>query len=75
MVRRRLGFSPKDEILQKIFNRTIVILRYNREGILSKLRNGIKERFEIDNYVINLEGSAVVLLDFKSEYRNGLRRG
>lgn len=67
-VRRQLGFSPKDEISQKTLNRAIVILGENREGIIAQLWKGIKERFEIDDYDINLDGSAVVLYGPKSEY-------
>ena len=67
-VRRQLGFSPKDEISQKTLNRAIVILGENREGIIAHLWKGIKERFEIDDYDINLDGSAVVLYGPKSEY-------
>ena len=67
-VRRQLGFSPKDEISQKTLNRAIVILGENREGIIAQLWKGIKERFEIDDYDISLEGSAVVLYGPKSEY-------
>ena len=67
-VRRQLGFSPKDEISQKTLNRAIVILGENRESIIAQLWKGIKERFEIDDYDINLDGSAVVLYGPKSEY-------
>ena len=71
-VRRQLGFSPKDEISQKTLNRAIVILGENREGIIAQLLKGIKERFEIDDYDINLDGSAVVLYGPKSEYGDGI---
>ena len=67
-VRRQLGFSSKDEISQRTLNRAIVILGENREGIITQLWKGIKERFEIDDYDINLDGSAVVLYGPKSEY-------
>lgn len=67
-VRRQLGFSPNEEVSQKTLNRAIVILGENREGIIAHLWKGIKERFEIDDYDINLDGSAVVLYGPKSEY-------
>lgn len=67
-VRRQLGFSTKDEISQRTLNRAIVILGENREGIITQLWKGIRERFVIDDYDINLDGSAVVLYGPKSEY-------
>ncbi len=67
-VRRQLGFSPKDEISQRTLNRALVILGQEREGIITQLWKGIRERFEIDDYDINLDGSAVVLYGPKSEY-------
>ena len=67
-VKRRLGFSSKDEISQRTLNRAIGILGKNREGIIARLWKGIQERFEIEDYDINLDGSAVVLYGPKSEY-------
>ena len=60
-VRRQLGFSPKDEISQRTLNRAIAIPGENREGIIAHLWKGIEETFEIEDYEINLDGSAVVL--------------
>ena len=67
-VKRRLGFSSKDEISQRTLNRAIGILGKNREGIIARLWKGIQERFEIEDYDINLDGSAAVLYGPKSEY-------
>ena len=40
----------------------------NREKIITEFWNGIRSRFEIDDYDINLDGSAVVLYGPKSDY-------
>ncbi len=60
-IRRQFGFSKKDEISQRTLNRAIAFLGKYREGIIMALWEGIKKRFEIDNYDINLDGSAIVL--------------
>lgn len=67
-VRRQLGFSAKEEVSQRTLNRALEILGQNREGIITELWNGIRSRFEIDDYDINLDGSAVVLYGPKSDY-------
>lgn len=67
-VRRQLGMSARDDVSQRTLNRALEILGRNREGIITRLWEGIQERFEIDDYDINLDGSAVVLYGPKSEY-------
>ena len=67
-VRRLLGFRTKDKVSQRTLNRAIAILGRNREGVIVALWEGIKKRFEIDEYDINLDGSSVVLYGPKSEY-------
>ena len=67
-VRRQLGFSAKEEVSQRTLNRALETLGQNREGIITELWNGIRSRFEIDDYDINLDGSAVVLYGPKSDY-------
>ena len=67
-VRKQLGFSAKEEVSQRTLNRALEILGQNREGIITELWNGIRSRFEIDDYDINLDGSAVVLYGPKSDY-------
>lgn len=66
-IRRQIGFSEKDEISQKTLNRAIVLLGKEREGIISALWAGIQRRFEIDNYDISVDGSAIVLYGPKAE--------
>lgn len=68
IVRRQFGFSSKDKINQKTLNRGLMILGKNRESIIVRMWKGIKERFEIDDYDIRLDGSAVVLYGPKSDY-------
>lgn len=68
IIRRQFGFSTKDKINQKTLNRGLAILGKNREGIIVRLWEGIRERFEIDQYEIRLDGSAVVLYGPKSDY-------
>ena len=67
-VRRQLGFSAKEGVSQRTLNRALETLGQNREGINTELWNGIRSQFEIDNYDINLDGSAVVLYGPKSDY-------
>ena len=67
-IRRQFGFSKKEPITQKTLNRGLGILGRNREGIIARMWNGIQDRFEIDDYEIRLDGSAVVLYGTKSEY-------
>ncbi len=67
-VRKQLGFAHKDDVCQRTLNRAVAILGKNREKIIARLWEGIRERFEIDDYDINLDGSAVVLYGPKSEY-------
>lgn len=67
-VRRAIGFSVKDEISQRTLNRALDTLGDNREGVITKLWEGIRTRFEIDDYDIDLDGSAVVLYGPKSSY-------
>ena len=67
-VRRQLGMSPKDKVSQRTLNRALEILGQNREGIITRLWKGIQERFEIEDYDINLDGSVVVLYGPKSDY-------
>lgn len=66
-VRRQFGFG-KENVSQKTLDRAVGILGENREGIITALWKGIKERFVIDNYDINLDGSAVVLYGPKCKY-------
>lgn len=66
-VKRQLGFSEKDEISQKTLNRAIAILGQEREGIITALWKGIQRRFEIDDYDIDVDGSAIVLYGPKAE--------
>lgn len=66
--RKMIGFSKNDSTDQKTLNRALEILGKNREGIIEHLWKGINERFEIDDYDIRLDGSAVVLYGPKSEY-------
>lgn len=58
MIKRQFGFSKKEPITQKTLNRGLVILGRNHEGIITRLWKGIKERFEIDDHEIRLDGSA-----------------
>lgn len=67
-VRGQLGFSKRDAVSQRTLNRGLEILGRNREGIITALWKGIQERFEIDGYDINMDGSAVVLYGPKSDY-------
>lgn len=67
-VRRQLGMPVRDKVSQRTLNRALEILGQNREGIITQLWKGIQSRFEIDDYDINLDGSAVVLYGPKSEY-------
>ncbi len=67
-IRKQLGFSKKDTVCQHTINRAVALLGRNREKIITRLWEGIRDRFEIDDYDINLDGSAVVLYGPKSEY-------
>lgn len=67
LVRRHFGFSKNEEVSQRTLNRAIEILGQNRETIITALWNGIRERFEIDEYDINVDGSAIVLYGPKAE--------
>lgn len=60
--------SPKDKVSQRTLNRALETLSQNHEGIITSLWKGIWERFEIEDYDINLDGSAVVLYGPKSNY-------
>ncbi len=66
-VKHQFGFSKKDKISQKTVNRAIDCLGKNREGIITALWEGIRKRFEIDDYDINLDGSAIVLYGPKAQ--------
>ena len=68
MVRRQFGFSKKEPITQKTRKRGLGIRGRNHEGIIARMWNGIQDRFEIDDYEIRLDGSAVVLYGPKSVY-------
>lgn len=60
--------SPKDKVSQRTLNRALETLGQNHEGIITSLWKGIWERFEIEDYDINLDGSVVVLYGPKSNY-------
>lgn len=66
-VRVCLGFRRNENVSQKTIDRAVAILGRNREGIIQRLWDGIKACFEIDDYDINVDGSAVVLYGPKAE--------
>ncbi len=66
-VRRQFKFPAGSKVDQATLNRALAILGRNREGVIATLWKGIQERFEIDDYDINLDGSAVVLYGPKCE--------
>ena len=65
-IKREIGFRRDEEVSQKTIDRAIEKLGENREDILSKLYEGVISRFEIDDYDIIMDGSAVVLHGPKS---------
>lgn len=67
-VRRQLGFPPDENVSQRTLNRAVAALGKESDGIIEQLWRGIRERFEIDDYDIELDGSAVVLYGPKSEF-------
>ncbi len=65
-VKRILGFKPDDAVGQKTIDRAVEKLGEHREGILQHLYQGILSRFEIDDYDIIMDGSAVIMHGPKS---------
>jgi transposase len=65
-VRRTIGFRRTDNINQKTIDRAVEKLGIHREEILEHLWKGVTERFEIDDYDVAVDGSAVVLYGPKS---------
>ena len=66
-VRSIIGFKRKDVISQKTLDRGLEKLGQHREAILERLWKGVTERFEIDDYDVAVDGSAVVLYGPKSD--------
>ena len=66
-VRNIIGFRTTDNISQKTIDRAVGRLGQCRERILEKLWKGITDRFEIDDYDVAVDGSAVVLYGPKSD--------
>lgn len=66
-VRKIIGFRKTDNVSQKTIDRAVGRLGQCRESILEMLWKGITDRFEIDDYDVAVDGSAVVLYGPKSE--------
>jgi transposase len=60
-VRSIIGFRKSDNVSQRTIDRALVRLGECREQILERLWKGVTDRFEIDDYDIALDGSAVVI--------------
>lgn len=65
-IKRSLGFRYDDIVSQKTIQRAVEKLGEHREDILQHLYQGILSRFEIDDYDIIMDGSAVVMHGPKS---------
>lgn len=66
-VRRAIGFKKTDSVSQITIDRALKKLGDNRERILEVLWKGITDRFEIDDYDVAVDGSAVILYGPKSK--------
>ncbi|MDY0236637.1 MAG: hypothetical protein RBR71_11435 [Gudongella sp.] len=59
-VKKIIGFRNTDNVSQITIDRAVRILGVHREAILEALWKGISDRFEIDNYDVAVDGSAVI---------------
>lgn len=66
LVRKVIGFRSADVVHQITIDRAVRKLGENREAILERLWKGVRERFEIEDYDVAVDGSAVVLYGPKS---------
>ncbi len=69
-IKKILGFRRTDNISQITIDRAVKILGNNRESILEMLWKGITDRFEIDNYEVAVDGSAVIVYGPKARMGN-----
>ena len=65
-VSRAIGFRSTDCVSQITLDRAVEKLGEHREEILEMLWKGISGRFEIDDYDVSVDGSAVILYGPKS---------
>ena len=66
LVRKVIGFRSTDVVEQITIDRAVKKLGENREAVLERLWKGVRERFEIEDYDVAVNGSAVVLYGPKS---------
>ena len=65
-IRREIGFRKDEDVSQKTIDRAVERFSDNREGILRALYEGVVSKFEMDDYDITMDGSAVIIHGPKS---------